>query len=225
MIESWDEFVRNEMGKPYYNELHSFLKDEYAGYCPIYPPADDILNALRTTALSDVKVVIVGQDPYHGPGQANGFSFSVRPGVSIPRSLMNIYKELQSDLGCYIPNNGCLLKWAQQGVLLLNRVLTVREHSPASHKGKGWEEFTQAAIETLVERHDQPLVFLLWGNHAAEVAAFVDMDNPNHLVLVAPHPSPLSARKGFFGCEHFRMTNDFLVDHGLAPIDWQIENN
>ena len=194
------------------------LKKEYHQH-QVYPPKEDIFNAFDYTPLSEVKVVIIGQDPYHEPGQAHGLCFSVKPGVKIPPSLMNIFKELHDDLGCDIPNNGYLEKWARQGVLMLNNVLTVRAHQAASHKGIGWEEFTDAVIDVL-NRQDKPIVFLLWGSPAAKKCA--KLNNPNHLILKAPHPSPLSAYRGFFGCRHFSQTNDFLLSKGLEPIDWQI---
>ena len=171
--------------------------------------------------IDHVKVVILGQDPYHNNGQAHGLSFSVKPGVDIPPSLVNIYKELHDDLGCYIPNNGYLVKWAKQGVLLLNTVLTVRAHQANSHRGIGWEEFTDAAIRVL-NAQDRPLVFLLWGRPAQNKKPM--LTNPKHLILEAPHPSPLSAYRGFFGCRHFSQANEFLQSHGIKPIDWQIEN-
>ena len=173
------------------------------------------------TPLSDVKVVIIGQDPYHGDGQAHGLCFSVKPDVETPPSLVNMYKELNSDLGCYIPNNGYLIKWAKQGVLMLNTVLTVRAHQANSHRGIGWEEFTDAAIRILNEQ-DRPIVYLLWGKPAQMKKNM--LNNPKHLILEAPHPSPLSAYRGFFGCQHFSKTNTFLTENGLEPIDWQIEN-
>ena len=169
-----------------------------------------------------MKVVIIGQDPYHNYHQAHGLCFSVRPEVDIPPSLVNIYKELQDDLGCYIPNNGYLVKWAKQGVLLLNTVLTVRAHQANSHQNIGWEEFTDAVIR-IVDAQDQPIVFLLWGR-PAQMKKKLLTNNPNHLILEAPHPSPLSAYRGFFGCKHFSKTNAFLEEHGMTPIDWQIEN-
>ena len=187
----------------------------------IFPAADDIFNAFHLTPLKDVKVVILGQDPYHNIGQAHGLSFSVKPGVEIPPSLVNIYQELKDDLGCYIPDNGYLVKWANQGVLLLNTVLTVRAHQANSHRGIGWEEFTNAVIEIL-DKEDRPIVFLLWGRPAQNKMSM--LHNPKHLILTAPHPSPLSAFRGFFGCRHFSKTNQFLEEHGLTPIDWQIEN-
>ena len=187
----------------------------------IFPPADDIFNAFHLTPLSKVKVVILGQDPYHNVGQAHGLSFSVKPGVQTPPSLVNIYQELHEDLGCYIPNNGYLTKWAEQGVLLLNTVLTVQAHKANSHKDIGWEEFTDAAIRILNEQ-DRPIVYLLWGRNAQNKKWM--LTNPKHLVLEAPHPSPFSASRGFFGCRHFSRTNEFLKEHGIEPVDWQIEN-
>lgn len=216
----WSAVLAPEYKKPYYKKLFDFVGQEYATHA-IYPPGDDIFNAFHLTPLSKVKCVIIGQDPYHEPEQAHGLCFSVKPGVEIPPSLVNIYKELQTDLGCYIPNNGYLVKWAEQGVLMLNAVLTVRAHQAASHQGKGWEEFTDAAIRA-VNKQNQPIVFLLWGSFAQKKAAM--LDNPNHLVLKSPHPSPLSAYRGFFGCHHFSQANAFLEKHGVAPIDWQIEN-
>ena len=197
------------------------MKEEYSRTV-VYPPAEDIFNALHFTPLSEVKVLILGQDPYHNEHQAHGLSFSVLPDQKeIPPSLQNIYKELQDDLGCKIPNNGYLKKWADQGVLLLNTVLTVRAHQANSHQGRGWEQFTDAAIQVLNEQ-DRPIVFLLWGRPAQMKKSM--LNNPKHLILEAPHPSPLSAYRGFFGCKHFSKTNEFLVANGLEPIDWQIEN-
>lgn len=216
----WLEPLKPEFGKPYYAKLYKKVREEYTNYL-IYPPADDIFNAFAFTPLSKVKVVILGQDPYHGEGQAHGLCFSVKPEVEIPPSLVNIYKELHDDLGCYIPNNGYLTKWAEQGVLLLNTVLTVRAHQANSHRGIGWEEFTDAAIRILNEQ-DRPIVFLLWGRPAQMKKEM--LNNPKHLILEAPHPSPLSAYRGFFGCGHFGRTNKFLKENGLDPIDWQIEN-
>lgn len=216
----WLGAIRDEFQKDYYKELFKFINNEYRT-TTVYPPADDLFNALHLTPLSDVRVVILGQDPYHDDGQAHGLSFSVRPGIKIPPSLGNIYKELQTDLGCYIPNNGYLEKWAKQGVLMLNAVLTVRAHQPASHQGKGWEQFTDAIIRE-VNKKDAPVVYMLWGNFARSKVEM--LDNPKHLILESPHPSPFAARKGFFGCKHFSKANDFLVSHGEKPIDWQIEN-
>ena len=207
-----------EFQKPYYRELYMFVRQEYQERV-IYPPADDLFQAFHLTPLSKVKVVILGQDPYHEPGQAHGLCFSVKPGVEAPPSLVNIYKELSDDLGCKIPNNGYLVKWADQGVLLLNTILTVRAHAAFSHKGKGWETFTDAAIRALNDV-DRPVVFLLWGRPAQEKKAL--LNNSQHLILTAPHPSPLSAYRGFFGCRHFSKANDFLRAHGIDPIDWQI---
>ncbi len=216
----WLEPLKAEFAKDYYKKLYLTVNDEYRKYT-VYPPANDIFNAFHYTPLSAVKVVILGQDPYHEPGQAHGLCFSVQQGVQIPPSLVNIYKELHDDLGCYIPNNGYLLKWAKQGVLLLNSVLTVRAHAAFSHKNIGWEAFTDAAVD-IVNGLDRPVVFMLWGNAAIQKAAKVDRSR--HYVLTAPHPSPLSASRGFFGCGHFSKCNAFLKEHGMTPIDWQIEN-
>ncbi len=216
----WLVPLKVEFSKPYYRDLYKFVNDEYAKTV-IYPPADDIFNAFHFTPLKDVKVLLLGQDPYHNEGQAHGLSFSVLPGSEIPPSLQNIYKELHDDLGCYIPDNGYLKKWADQGVLLLNTVLTVRAHQANSHQGHGWEEFTDAVIEA-VNAQDRPIVVLLWGSKAMQKERM--LTNPKHLVLKAPHPSPLSAYRGFFGCRHFSKTNDFLKKNGVKPIDWQIEN-
>jgi uracil-DNA glycosylase len=216
----WEEALRGEFKKPYYKELYYFIKNEYETK-QIFPPFEDLFSAFHFTALKDVKVVILGQDPYHNDGQAHGLSFSVKPEVAIPPSLLNIYKELQADLGTYIPDNGYLLKWAKQGVFLLNAVLTVRAHNAASHSNKGWEKFTDAVIEIL-NKEDRPIVFLLWGRFAKEKAKM--LNNPKHLVLTAAHPSPLSAYNGFFACKHFSKTNEFLTKNNIEPIDWQIDN-
>lgn len=216
----WEEALKGEFKKPYYKELYYFIKNEYETK-QIFPPFEDLFSAFHFTALKDVKVVILGQDPYHNDGQAHGLSFSVKPEVAIPPSLLNIYKELQADLGTYIPNNGYLLKWAKQGVFLLNAVLTVRAHNAASHSNKGWEKFTDAVIEIL-NKEDRPIVFLLWGRFAKEKAKM--LNNPKHLVLTAAHPSPLSAYNGFFACKHFSKTNEFLTKNNIEPIDWQIDN-
>ena len=216
----WQEQLSEEFHKEYYQKLFLFVKEQYSKV-PVYPPAKDLFNAFHLTPFEKVKVVILGQDPYHNTGQAHGLSFSVKPGVEIPPSLVNIYKELHDDLGCYIPNNGYLVKWAEQGVLMLNTVLTVRAHMANSHHGKGWEEFTDAAIRTL-NAQDRPIVFILWGRPAQMKKAM--LNNPNHLILEAPHPSPLSAYRGFFGSRPFSKTNNFLKEHGVEPIDWQIEN-
>ncbi len=217
----WLTEISQEFRKPYYAELFRFVKEEYTTRV-IYPPADEIFNAFHFTPLSQVKVVILGQDPYHNENQAHGLSFSVKPSQKeIPPSLVNIYKELQEDLGCYVPNNGYLKKWADQGVLMLNTVLTVRAHQANSHQGKGWEQFTDAVIEA-VNRQDRPIVYMLWGRPAQSKIPM--LTNPNHLILKAPHPSPLSAYRGFFGCRHFSQANDFLKKNGTVPIDWQIDN-
>ena len=216
----WSEALSPEYKKDYYRKLYKFIGEEYAAR-QIFPPGDDIFNAFHLTPLSEVKCVIIGQDPYHNEGQAHGLCFSVKPGVDIPPSLVNIYKELNEDIGCYIPNNGYLVKWAKQGVLMLNAVLTVRAHQANSHQGMGWEQFTDAAIRA-VNAQDRPIVFLLWGGYAPKKRAM--LDNPRHLVLTAPHPSPLSVYRGFFGCKHFSQANTFLKEHGVKEIDWQIEN-
>ena len=216
----WLTELAPEFHKPYYAKLFQFVKDEYNS-TQIFPPADDIFNAFHLTPLSEVKVVILGQDPYHNVGQAHGLCFSVRPEVDIPPSLVNIYKELHDDLGCRIPNNGYLKKWADQGVLLLNTVLTVRAHQANSHQGKGWEKFTDAIIQA-VNAQDRPIVYMLWGRPAQRKIPM--LTNPKHLILKAAHPSPLSANNGFFGCKHFSQANEFLRANGVEPIDWQIEN-
>ena len=222
MIENdWLPAVEAEFKKPYYRELYNFIREEY-GKTVVYPPADDIFNAFHFTPLSEVKVLLLGQDPYHNVNQAHGLSCSVLPEQKdIPPSLQNIYKELQDDMGCYIPNNGYLKKWADQGVLLLNTVLTVRAHQANSHQGRGWEQFTDAVIQA-VNAQDRPIVYFLWGRPAQMKASM--LTNPKHLILKAPHPSPLSAYRGFFGCKHFSMANEFLEKNGIEPIDWQIEN-
>lgn len=217
----WLPALQPEFKKEYYRELFQFVKNEY-GSRIVYPPAEDIFNALHYTPLHSVKVVLLGQDPYHNENQAHGLSFSVLPQQrEIPPSLQNIYKELESDLGCFIPNNGYLKKWADQGVLLLNTVLTVRAHQANSHQGHGWEQFTDAVIRT-VNNLDRPVVYLLWGKPAQNKSAM--LTNKKQMVLKAPHPSPLSAYRGFFGCRHFSQTNAFLESYKIAPIDWQIEN-
>ena len=218
--EGWAGALSDEFKKPYYAGLSKFIKQEYDSKV-VYPPSDEIFTAFNLTDLGDVKVLILGQDPYHEPGQAHGLSFSVKPGIQIPPSLMNIYKELHDELGLYIPDNGYLTKWASQGVMMLNTVLTVRAHDANSHKGHGWEEFTDAAIRAL-NALDKPIVYMLWGSNAHSKAAM--LNNPKQLVLKAPHPSPLSAYRGFFGCDHFRQCNEFLKSNGLTEIDWQIEN-
>ena len=217
---AWQRALAPEFRKPYYRKLYETIVREYASRI-IYPPSEDLFSAYEATPLEQVKVVILGQDPYHEPGQAHGMCFSVRPGVEIPPSLQNIYQELHDDLGCDIPDNGYLMKWAKQGVFLLNTVLTVRAHQANSHRGIGWEEFTDATIRALNEE-DRPIVFLLWGRPAQMKRDF--LTNPKHLILTAPHPSPLSAYRGFFGCRHFSKANAFLEANGLEPIDWQIED-
>ena len=208
----WAEPLQEEYKKDYYRQLYYKVNEEYNSGRIIYPPADDIFNAFHLTPLHEVKCVIIGQDPYHNENQAHGLCFSVKPEVDIPPSLENIYKELQDDLGCYIPNNGYLVKWAKQGVLMLNSVLTVRAHQANSHQGIGWEQFTDAVMDIL-NKQNRPIVFLLWGRPAQNKAA--RLNNPNHLILKAPHPSPLSAYRGFFGCRHFSKANAFLKEHGL----------
>ncbi len=215
----WDEILKGEFDKQYYRNLREFLKQEYKTGT-IYPSMYDIFNALKFTPYKDVKVVIIGQDPYHGPKQAHGLCFSVQKGVAIPPSLLNIYKELNSDIGFKIPQHGYLKNWADQGVLLLNAVLTVRAGEANSHKGKGWEIFTDTVIKHLNDRQE-PLVFMLWGANAKAKGAMIT--NPNHLVLTAAHPSPLSAYNGFFGCRHFSKANEFLKANGQAGIDWTID--
>ena len=216
----WLEPLKPEFAKPYYKKLYQKVIEEYNTHI-VFPEPNDIFNAFALTPLHKVKAVILGQDPYHGEGQAHGLCFSVKPGVDIPPSLLNIYKELQYDMGCEMPNNGYLVKWAQQGVLMLNTVLTVRAHQANSHRGIGWEEFTDAAIQIL-NRQDRPIVFLLWGRPAQMKKLM--LNNPKHLILESAHPSPLSAYRGFFGSRPFSKTNEFLRQHGETPIDWQIEN-
>jgi uracil-DNA glycosylase len=215
----WLPAVSAEFKKPYYRELYQFVRKEYESGT-VFPPADQIFNALHLTPLSKVKVVILGQDPYHNVHQAHGLCFSVPEDQrEIPPSLINIYRELHDDVGCRMPQTGCLTKWAEQGVLLLNTVLTVRAHQPNSHINHGWEQFTDAIIRA-VETQDRPIVYMLWGTPAQSKAPMVT--NPRHLVLKAPHPSPLSAYRGFFGCRHFSQCNEFLQAHAVTPIDWQL---
>ncbi|WP_461815920.1 uracil-DNA glycosylase [Faecalimonas sp.] len=216
----WLDVLKEEFKKPYYAQLHKKVLEEYKTNL-IFPPADDIFNAFHLTPLKNVKVVILGQDPYHNVNQAHGLCFSVKPEVDIPPSLVNIYKELHDDLGCAIPSHGYLTKWAKQGVLMLNTVLTVRAHQANSHRGIGWEEFTDAALRAVNEQ-DRPIVYILWGKPAQAKKSM--LTNPKHLILEAPHPSPLSAYRGFFGSKPFSKTNTFLKEHGVEPIDWQIEN-
>jgi len=216
----WLEYLKPEFRKEYYKDLFEFVKKAYSESL-VFPPADDIFNALKYTPISNVKVVLVGQDPYHEPGQAHGLSFSVLPGVKTPPSLQNMYKELKDEYGYDIPNNGYLKKWADQGVLLLNTVLTVKCGVANSHKGKGWENFTDAVIRA-VNTQDRPIVYFLWGGNAKAKRSLIT--NPNHLVLETVHPSPLSAYNGFFGCGHFKKANEFLESHGVKGIDWKIDN-
>lgn len=217
----WAIPLAEEYKKPYYKELYQKINAEYASKRTIFPPADDIFNAFHLTPLNQVKCVIIGQDPYHNVGQAHGLCFSVKPSIEAPPSLVNIYQELSDDLGCYIPDNGYLVKWAEQGVLMLNAVLTVRAHEANSHRGIGWETFTDAAMR-IVNEQNRPIVFILWGRPAQMKAA--KLNNPKHLILKAPHPSPLSAYRGFFGSKPFSKTNAFLQENHIEPIDWQIEN-
>lgn len=212
----WAEVLDEEFEKPYYKELREFLKHAYASE-RVYPPMEDIYNALRVTPYASTKVVILGQDPYHGPGQAHGLSFSVRPGVQPPPSLLNIFKEMESDIGCARPNHGCLLGWAEQGVLLLNTTLTVAQGRPKSHADHGWETLTDAIIAKLSTRQT-PMVFILWGAHAQSKVALIDTHR--HHIIKSPHPSPLSASRGFFGSRPFSRANAYLIQDGLDPIDW-----
>ncbi|MFS0839209.1 uracil-DNA glycosylase [Paenibacillus sp. 1P03SA] len=212
----WAELLSEEFEKPYYLKLREFLKGEYAERT-IYPEMHDIFNALHYTAFKDVKAVILGQDPYHGPGQAHGLSFSVKPGVPAPPSLKNMFKEMKEDIGCPLPATGYLKHWADQGVLLLNTVLTVRAGEANSHKGKGWELFTDKVIETL-NRKETPVLFILWGSHAQSKTQLIDLNR--HGVIKAPHPSPLSAHRGFFGSKPYSKANAWLTEQGIEPIDW-----
>lgn len=216
----WDLLLAPEREKTYYKNLRKQLIDEYKNY-KVYPNMYDIFNALKSVSYEDCKVVILGQDPYHGEGQAHGYSFSVKKGVRIPPSLLNIYKEMHDDVGTYIPDNGYLMKWADQGVLLLNTSLTVRAKSPNSHEKLGWEILTDKIIKILNDRQ-KPMVFILWGRNAQTKEKFIT--NPNHLIIKSPHPSPFSASRGFFGSKPFSKANNFLKSIGDSPIDWQIEN-
>ena len=215
----WLEALKGEFHQPYYAKLYETVMTEYQTR-KIFPPADDLFNAFHFTPLNEVKVVILGQDAYHNDGQAHGLCFSVKRGVETPPSLVNIYQELHDDLGCTIPDHGCLTKWAEQGVLMLNTVLTVRAHQANSHRGIGWEEFTDAAIMAL-NSQDRPIVFILWGAPAQRKKRM--LNNQKHLILEAPHPSPLSAYRGFFGSRPFSQTSAFLEKNGIEPIDWQID--
>ncbi|WP_394264517.1 uracil-DNA glycosylase [Anaerococcus octavius] len=216
----WDIILADQWDRVYYQNLRKKLITEYRNYT-IYPDMYDIFNALKSVAYEDVKVVILGQDPYHGPGQAHGYAFSVQKGIKTPPSLQNIYKEMHDDIGTYIPNNGYLIKWANQGVLLLNTSLTVRAHQANSHQKIGWEILTDNIIKKLNER-EKPVVFILWGRNAQSKERFIT--NPNHYIIKSTHPSPLSAHRGFFGSRPFSKTNDFLKASGQETIDWQIEN-
>lgn len=216
----WDNIIGAEFQKEYYLKLRAFLKDEYANQV-VYPDMHSLFSALKVTSYAHTKVVILGQDPYHEPNQAHGMCFSVKPGVQIPPSLLNMYKEIKNEYGYDIPNNGYLMPWAQQGVLLLNAVLTVREGQAGSHANKGWEEFTDSVIKALNKRED-PVVFMLWGNYARKKKEFIDTSR--HFVLEAAHPSPLSASRGFMGCGHFRAANDILIRLVKNPINWRIQN-
>lgn len=216
----WDELLKDEFTKEYYINLRNFLKTEYSSH-KIHPDMYDIFNALKWTSYEGTKILIMGQDPYHEEGQAHGLAFSVKKGIAIPPSLLNIYKELKNELGLYIPDNGYLEKWARQGVMLLNSALTVRNGAANSHRNRGWEIFTNRIIELLNDRED-PVIFMLWGNNAKEKIKLIT--NPNHRILTAAHPSPLSASRGFFGCNHFKKANELLENMGKVPIDWQIEN-
>ena len=216
----WDQVLACEMEKPYYKGLEQFLDSEYAS-CTVFPPRDEIFTAFKYTPYDDVKVLLLGQDPYHEAGQAHGMAFSVQKGIKQPPSLVNIFKEIRSDLGIEPPpyDNGCLIPWAKSGVLLLNTALTVREHEANSHRGRGWEQLTDAVIEKLNERKT-PLVFILWGSNAKSKLPLIT--NKQHLVIVGMHPSPLSAYRGFFGGKYFSRANEFLVRQGIDPVDWGI---
>lgn len=217
----WYPWLQAEWQQPYFQRLAAFIHEAYA-YEPIYPPKAQVFSAFEYCNKPDVKVVILGQDPYHQKGQAHGMCFSVNPGVPVPPSLRNIYKEAHDDVGTYIPDNGYLMPWAKQGVFLLNTILTVHDSRPQSHKGKGWEIFTDHVIQEISTNSREPVVFLLWGRNAKDKASMIDTSR--HLVLEAAHPSPLSANCGFFGCRHFSKANAFLKEHGRTPIDWQIPN-
>ena len=216
--DSWLKEIGSEFSKPYMQKLRAFLVDKKSNGVKIFPPSDQIFAALYETSLDDTKVVIIGQDPYHKINQAHGLSFSVNPEINIPPSLVNIYKELEDDLGCKAPTQGFLMSWAKQGVLLLNSILSVEEGKPGSHANKGWEQFTDRLIEVLNNRND--LIFILWGNYAATKGNKID--RKKHLVLKASHPSPLSSHKGFFGCKHFSKTNNYLIKKGKTPINWTL---
>ena len=216
---SWDSVLADEFEKDYYKDLREFLKEEYSQHT-VYPEMHNIFNALKAAPYDQVKAVILGQDPYHEPGQAHGLCFSVQKGVPQPPSLVNIFKEMKADLGITPPDHGCLTDWAEQGVLLLNAVLTVRAHEANSHKGKGWEIFTDRVIELLNER-EKPIVFILWGANAKAKEKLIT--NPQHLIITGAHPSPLSAHNGFWGGKYFSRTNEFLIENGIEPINWKIK--
>ncbi|MBR4745328.1 MAG: uracil-DNA glycosylase [Clostridia bacterium] len=221
ITKNWYELLKPQFDSDEYVSFSKWLDKEYSNYT-IYPKPENVFNALNLVKYKDVKVVIIGQDPYHGPNQAHGLSFSVQKDVKIPPSLQNIYKELHDDLGCYIPNNGNLTKWANQGVLMLNSVLTVRAGMPNSHKGKGWEQITSQIVKLLSDR-DDPVIFMLWGSNAKSFEKLIDTSR--HYILKSAHPSPMSANQGgWFGCRHFSKANKFLAQHGKSEIDWQIEN-
>lgn len=219
----WEAILAPEFGKPYFLELETFLAEQYS-LATVYPPKEEVMSAFRTVAFNDVKVVILGQDPYHGPGQAHGMSFSVKEGIPLPPSLRNIFKELEQDLGCPIPNSGFLMKWAKQGVFLLNTVLTVRQGEANSHKGQGWEQFTDSVIEKLAKR-PEPIIFVLWGKPAQTKRTIIESNGEHHFILQAPHPSPLSAHRGFFGSKPFSKINDKLREWGQEPIEWCLDDS
>lgn len=216
----WTPWLKQEWQQPYFVQLAAFIHEAYE-YRTVYPPKQQVFAAFENCDIDDIRVVILGQDPYHQKGQAHGMCFSVNPGVQIPPSLVNIFRELQDDIGCYMPNNGYLMPWAKQGVFLLNTVMTVEDSRPRSHAGRGWETFTDHAIQ-MINSREEPVVFLLWGRDARNKAAMIDRQK--HLVLEAAHPSPLSAYHGFFGCRHFSRANDFLAKNGRGTIDWQVPN-
>ncbi|MCC2685566.1 MAG: uracil-DNA glycosylase [Paenibacillaceae bacterium] len=221
LTNDWSGLLESEFAEPYYVKLRSFLKEEYRTRT-VYPDMYDIYAALKLTSYAQVKVVILGQDPYHGPGQAHGLSFSVKPGIDQPPSLQNIFKELRDDIGCELPKHGHLVGWARQGVLLLNTVLTVRAGAANSHRGQGWEMFTDRVIRRLSER-ETPMVFILWGSHAQSKRPLID--DSRHHIIASPHPSPLSAYRGFFGSRPFSRTNRFLVESGQEPVDWNLASS
>jgi len=217
----WEDILSSEFEKPYYIKLKQFVAEQYS-LSTVYPPKEEVMSAFYSVAYKDVKVVILGQDPYHGPGQAHGMSFSVKPGVPHPPSLRNIFKELESDMGCPSPKDGYLMKWARQGVFLLNTVLTVRQGEANSHKGQGWEQFTDAVITRLAERKE-PIIFVLWGKPAQTKRVIIEKSGKHHYILQAPHPSPLSAHRGFFGSKPFSKINGKLIEWEQEPIDWCFE--